>query len=167
MGFRRHCQHGSHCLLEQTVEQPVVPTRHCGSVLPLVFSTHTLNSSAASLAAMCHHWPVALFQHSPQIHRNEESRLFPNSQDTGSYIGSIIFQTLLRELAEGSVPQAGCLLCTWRLWELISCSLQGNQSSQDQKSQRKSYQYHEWYDLLHFFCYYLCPGNDCWRKIHS
>lgn len=100
MGFRRHCQHGSHSLLEQAVEHPMVPTRHRGSVLPLVFSTRTLNSSSASRAVMCHHWPLTLFQHSPQIHRDEESKLLPNSENTGSYVGSIIFQVLLRELLQ-------------------------------------------------------------------
>lgn len=99
-GFRIHCQHGSHCLLEQADEHPVVPAGHCGSVLPLVFSTHTLNSSAASRAVTCHCRSVTLFQHSPQIHRDEESRLFPNSENTGSYIGSIIFRVLLRELLQ-------------------------------------------------------------------
>lgn len=78
----------------------MVPTGHHGNALSLVFSIQTLNSSSSSQAAACHCWPATLFQQSPQIHRDEGSRLFPNSENTGSYITSIIFQALLRGLLQ-------------------------------------------------------------------
>lgn len=65
-----------------------------------VFCPHALNSSAASMAVTCQRWPVTLFQRSSQIHGDEESRLFPKSEKTGSYIRSVIFQALLWELLQ-------------------------------------------------------------------
>lgn len=110
----------------------------------------------ASLALRCH-CSVPLFQHSPQIHKKEESRLFLPRFRKHRFLYQVhnLSGIAQRILAVGSGPQLGCLSWTWRLWELISCSLQGNLSSQDQKSQPKSYQCQEYYDLL-LFCVLFC-----------
>lgn len=88
----------------------------------------------ASLALRCHR-SAPLLQHSPQIHREGESRLFLPwfRKHRLLYRLHNLSGVAQRILAGGSAPQPGYLSCTWRLWELISHSLQGNPSSQDQK----------------------------------
>lgn len=131
-----------------------------GNVLPLVFST------AALLAILCHCCPLLAQFTNPQGWRFQalsyirKHRLLPQIHP--------ILGICQRVTAAGSAPQVGCLSCTWRLWELLSCSLQGNQSSQDQKSQPKSCQHPERYYLLLFalFCLlFPLPWKLLWRKI--
>lgn len=138
----------------QPLEHPMEPTAH---------SENSCLCGAASSAVP--HWffgATVLFPSSSTAHkstgRKNQGSSFPDSENTAFYIGFIIFQALLREfLQEAQLPSRD--IChapgdcgNWSLavfkeiWVL-----------RIKKSQSKSYQCGEYYDLLLFHvlvCYY-------------